>query len=177
MSYGAQFGGRASPSYPPSQLPGGHGYPQGPYAPTPQQAHQQHAPQGYPQSYSPQPGMAPSLNRSYSPQPGMGPSMHRSYSPQPGMGPSMHHQPPSATQQQMHRSYSPQPGMGPSMHHQPPSAAQQQQQPQIQPGAITYTTVAGPDGRLVYHCFKFVLFHVHSGRYADRRRNRAVPAR
>jgi hypothetical protein len=82
--------------------------------------------QGYSGS---QPGYS-QQQRAYSPQP---PQQQRAYSPQP---PPMHRYSPQPPQQQL-----------------PPQAAAGQ--PQIQPGAITYTTSNSAEG-LVYHCFKCV---------------------
>jgi hypothetical protein len=58
------------------------------------------------------------------------------------------------TAQAYARAYSPQPGAAPPLHSQmggPPAATPQ---PQIQPGQVTYTTSTGPDGQLIYHCFR-----------------------
>lgn len=72
--------------------------------------------------------------------PGGGSYQQQPYSPTP--------QP--AYQQGYPRAYSPQPGMAPA----PPTGAAAQ--PQIQAGAVTYTTSTGPDGHVIYHCFKYV---------------------
>lgn len=82
----------------------------------------------------------------YSPQPGYQQPLAGGYAPNTGYAQQAQAQPgyPSPT---------PQPGMMAPSQAASPAGGQQP----ITPGSITYTTSAGPDGRVVYHPFKYSL--------------------